>query len=169
MLGTSPASLLHPHGDIFKICFEKESELEIAIHACSRAQSYGLKLETCKRRIFLGEEKSLEAARSKGGVFNPCDTSNGLILESSLHSAFDAFQWCMDKFLNVHVTEVGKANGIAKYEGQQLNLQIGVTPYPTKQMLRVRFDLFEKIVQDRQSSTPNRKRGRRRFVDAFTV
>ena len=62
----------------------------------------------------LGAEKSLELARSQGGIFNPCDTSNGMLLESSLHSAFDSFQWCMDEFLNVHVTEVGKAIGLGK-------------------------------------------------------
>ena len=117
----------------------------------------------------LGVEKSLEAARSEGGVFNPYDTSNGMLLESSLHLAFDSFQWCMDEFLNVHVTEVGKANGLGKYEGKRLNLQVGVTSYPTKQTLRVRFDLFKKIVKDRQSRITNRERGRRRFVDAFTL
>jgi hypothetical protein len=92
-----------------------------------------------------------------------------MLLESGLHSAFDSFHWCMDEFLNVHVSEVGKASGLGKYEGQRLNLQVDMTPYPTRQMLRVRFDLFKKVVQDKESRLQNRKRGRRKLVDAFTV
>jgi hypothetical protein len=117
----------------------------------------------------LGVEKSLAMARSEAGVVNPYDTSNGMLLESSLHAAFDSFQWCMDEFLNVHVSDQGKADGLGEFEGRRLSLQIDKTPYPTVQMLRVRFELFKKHVRDRQSRSTNQKRGRRKFVDAFTV
>ena len=75
----------------------------------------------------------------------------------------------MDEFLNVHVSEVGKASGLGKYEGKRLTLQVDMTLFPTRQMLRVRFDLFKNVVQDNESSLQNRKRGRRKLVDAFTV
>ena len=41
--------------------------------------------------------------------------------------AFDSFHWCMDEFVNVHVTEVGKAMGLGKYEGKRLNLHVDRT------------------------------------------
>ena len=75
----------------------------------------------------------------------------------------------MDELLNVHVSEVGKASGLGKCEGQRLALQVDMPLHPTRQMLRVRFDLFKKFVQDEESRPQNRKKGRRKLVDAFTV
>mmetsp|Transcript_35540 Transcript_35540/g.50407 ORF Transcript_35540/g.50407 Transcript_35540/m.50407 type:complete len:154 (+) Transcript_35540:633-1094(+) len=153
---------------MLKNCFEMESELEITIPVCS-----GTKLRSKTGNVqavhLLGVEKSLAVVRSEAGVLNPYDTGNGMLLESLLHTAFDSFQWCMDEFLNVQVSDQGKAGGLGKFEGRRLNLQIDKTTYPTVQMLRVRFELFKKHVRDRQSRSINQKRGRRMFVDAFTI
>ena len=75
----------------------------------------------------------------------------------------------MDELFVVHVSNVGEASGLGEYEGKQLNLQVD-KPFPhEEEMLRVRCDLFKKVVQEQQSKATNRKGRRRKRVDAFTV
>lgn len=95
----------------------------------------------------LGVEKSLRLAREEANVLNEYDTANGMLLEKSLHVAFDAFRWCMDETGTIHVNTAGGENkDIAKLHGRKIALVIGATNYPSEKLLNVRYRLYlEKI------------------------
>jgi hypothetical protein len=68
---------------------------------------------------------------------------NGMLLEKSLHVAFDAYRWCMDDTGTVHVNTAGGDNeDLAKWDGEEMNLLIGVANYPSEKLLRVRYELY---------------------------
>ena len=67
----------------------------------------------------IGVERGLAKARAKANILNPYNECNGMLLEASLHSAFDSYQWCMDEFLNIHVSPVGKLNNLAHLEKKE--------------------------------------------------
>ena len=92
----------------------------------------------------LGVEESFQPARTEAGVWNPYDTLNGMLLESSLRTDFEANLWCMDEFLIVHVSEAGKLKGLQHWEGRKLSMQVNEQNYPSTQILRVRYELFKK-------------------------
>jgi len=146
---------------------DKERILPQELPASSQAHA-GIHL-VCTAKV-IGVDDAWKDARMKGGVLNPYDTSNGILLESILHAAFESYQWCMDVFLVVHVSMVGKANGLGQYEGQRMNLPVDKSSYLWRQTLRVRFDRFQKAVPDQRGSVKNhRTRGGRRTLGAFTV
>ena len=116
----------------------------------------------------LGVETSLAQSRQDAGVLNPYDTMNGMLLESSLHTDFDSFLWCMDEFLNVHVSDAGKKKGLGHLEGKKVNLRVDDHNYPTRCMLIARYQLFLEHQRARVSRAGPRKR-RRQFITATTI
>lgn len=95
----------------------------------------------------LGVESSLERTREEAGVLNEYDTTNGMLLEQSLHVAFDAYRWCMDETGTIHVnTAVRENEELAKWDGRRIELRIGEANYPSEELLKVRYELdCEKI------------------------
>ena len=90
-----------------------------------------------------GIESSLSEYREAARVYNAYDTSNGMLLEKSLQVAFDAFQWCMDEDLVVHVSEEGKKDvNIQQWEGKRVRLSLGSPLFPYKEHIRARFALY---------------------------
>jgi HNH endonuclease len=91
--------------------------------------------------------------RRQAGLHGLYDTRNGMLLESRLHEAFDSYVWCMDeegKFrlsdAESHTAKI-KDYGLAKWEGNSLNLRIGFDPdAPTKETLKARYELFRAMV-----------------------
>jgi HNH endonuclease len=87
--------------------------------------------------------------RRQAGLYNLYDTCNGMLLDSTLHKAFDSYVWCMDeegKFClsdaESHAEKI-KDYKLAKWEGNSLNLNIGFDPHaPTKETLKTRYNLF---------------------------
>ena len=116
----------------------------------------------------IGVERSLTEARHKAGIWNAYDTQNGMLLESSLHTDFDSFFWCMDEFLNVHVSEAGRGKGLGYLDGKKLNLRLGEQNYPSRKILRARYALFLDRTRARESKLDTKKR-RRKHITAFTV
>ena len=98
-----------------------------------------------------GVERSLAQEREAAGVMNAYDTQNGMLLESSLHTDFDSFLWCMDEFLNVHVSEAGKVKGLGYLQGMKVDLRVDQQNYPTKKILRARYQLFIKHLRAGQN------------------
>ena len=88
-----------------------------------------------------GVERSLTQKRLDAGVLNAYDCQNGMLLEISLRTDFDANLWCMDEFWNVHVSEVGKAKGLGHLEGRTVTLCVGEQNYPSSRILRARYDV----------------------------
>lgn len=81
---------------------------------------------------------------------NEYDTTNGKLLEQSLHVAFGAYRWCMDETGLIHAntsTAVARQHAeLAQLDGQKVQLRIGEVNHPYKEMLRVRYKLYcEKI------------------------
>ena len=108
----------------------------------------------------IGVELSLADTRKAAGVLNPYDTANGMLLEKSLHVAFDSYMWCMDESLKVHVSEDGKNNGLDKWEGQSLSLRISDgTDHkcPPRALLKARFNLYEEKVKERKERNEKKK------------
>jgi len=66
-----------------------------------------------------GIEPSLSSQWDAAGVVNAYDTCNEMLLEKSLHVAFDAYYWCMDESLVVHVSEEGKCQGLQQWDGKK--------------------------------------------------
>ena len=106
--------------------------------------------------------------RQAAGVVNAYDTQNGMLLESSLHTDFDSFLWCMDEFLIVHVSELGKAKGLGHLQGTKVNLCVDQQNYPTRKILRARYQLFLKQLRAQAVRADPRKR-RRQFTTATTI
>lgn len=115
-----------------------------------------------------GVERSVTQARQDAGVWNAYDTQNGMLLESSLHTDFDSFFWCMDEFLNVHVSEAGRGKGLGYLDGKTLNLCLDQQNYPSRKILRARYALFLGRTRARESKLDAKKR-RRKYTTAFTV
>mmetsp|Transcript_86224 Transcript_86224/g.129224 ORF Transcript_86224/g.129224 Transcript_86224/m.129224 type:complete len:81 (-) Transcript_86224:91-333(-) len=68
-----------------------------------------------------------------------------MLLEKSLHVAFDAYLWCMDEFCKVHVSEDGKNKGMGKWEGKSVTLSVDSSPiFPSTALLKARFVLYKK-------------------------
>mmetsp|Transcript_11950 Transcript_11950/g.17558 ORF Transcript_11950/g.17558 Transcript_11950/m.17558 type:complete len:80 (+) Transcript_11950:621-860(+) len=69
---------------------------------------------------------------------------NGMLLEKSLHVAFDAFRWCMDDTGKIHVSNdaAGDNKDLAKWEGKETKLRSGEAKYPSKKLLSVRYELY---------------------------
>jgi len=112
----------------------------------------------------IGVVDSLAAKRKAAGVLNPYDTSNGMLLEKSLHVAFDSYLWCMDESLKVHVSEDDKHNDLKKWEGKYLKLDSTNPLCPTKALLKSRFNLYEEKEKERKE----RKREKRKVLDHFS-
>ena len=95
----------------------------------------------------LGIESSLKHFREEAGVLNEYDTTNGMLLEQSLHVAFDAYRWCMDQTGTIRVNTAVKENEeLAKWDGRKIGLRIGEANYPSEELLKVRYKLYcEKI------------------------
>jgi len=89
-----------------------------------------------------GIERALAQERQRLGIYNAYDTQNGMLLETSLHTDFDAYLWCMDEFLIVHVSEEGKTKGLGKWEGKKLNLTLEGYGSPPPSLLKARYELF---------------------------
>lgn len=100
-----------------------------------------------------GVEKSLADERANAAVVNAYDTGNGMLLEKSLHVAFDAYLWCMDDFLVVHVSEEGKKQGLEKWQGKRVSLSVNEYAFPSQKLLKARFDLYSK-----KQNSPGRSR-----------
>lgn len=100
----------------------------------------------------IGVEAGLLDSRRQAGVVNPYDTWNGMLLSTSLHSSFDSYLWCMDEFCVVHVSQKGKEEGLGDWEGKRVNLDVGQPLYPSRELLRARFKLYqEKHMQPKQA------------------
>mmetsp|Transcript_9652 Transcript_9652/g.9369 ORF Transcript_9652/g.9369 Transcript_9652/m.9369 type:complete len:259 (-) Transcript_9652:8-784(-) len=82
----------------------------------------------------IGVEPGLYQLRQEAGITNSYDTGNGILLETSLHSSFDSFLWCMDQFGVVHVSDKGIEQGLGKWAMKKVSLDIGNFPYPSEQM-----------------------------------
>jgi len=115
-----------------------------------------------------GVERSLAQSRQDAGVVNAYDTQNGMLLESSLHTDFNSFLWCMDEFLNVHVSDAGKEKGLGHLVGNKLNIRVDDQNYPTRRILRARYQLFLEHLRARASRADPWKR-RRQFTTATTI
>ena len=109
----------------------------------------------------IGVEASMAAARNAAGVVNAYDTWNSMLLETSLHTAFDSYLWCMDEFCIVHVSDIGKEQGFGQWEGKRVKLNVGQPLYPSRELLLVRFRLYEekKKVQAKPAPGARRKYG----------
>lgn len=108
----------------------------------------------------IGVETSLADTRKVAGVLNPYDTANGMLLEKSLHVAFDSYLWCMDESLKVHVSEDGKNNGLEKWEGQSLMLRLSDGTNhtcPSRALLKARFNLYEEKEKERKEKKKAKK------------
>lgn len=114
-----------------------------------------------------GVEPALAAARNDAGVLNPYDTSNGMLLEKSLHTAFDAYLWCMDESLRVHVSEEGIPQGLGKWQFKKLQLKPNEMHYPSSKFLKKRYELFRRKNTACSGVTGERKRQRKSLP--FTV
>ena len=88
-----------------------------------------------------GVGPALADKRLAAGIVNAYDTGNGMLLEKSLHVAFDAYQWCMDEFLTVHVSEEGMEGALKEYSGRRVELSVGSFNHPPRELLRARFAL----------------------------
>ena len=74
----------------------------------------------------IGVERGLAKARAKANILNPYNECNGMLLETSLRTAFDSYEWCMDEFLNINVSPVGKLNNPSlekKLKDKKINLR----------------------------------------------
>ncbi|KAG7351450.1 HNH endonuclease [Nitzschia inconspicua] len=103
--------------------------------------------------------------RHRAGLRGLYDTRNGMLLESTLHEAFDSYIWCMNeegKFClsdaESHAVMIRKY-GLSKWEGKTLNLGIGIDPdAPTKATLKARYDLFlAKVEEEKQKENKKSK------------
>lgn len=99
-----------------------------------------------------GVEASLADKRKAARVLNPYDTTNGMLLEKSLHVAFATYLWCMDESLKVHVSEDGKNNGLEKWEGKFVTLRVNddTHTFPPRALLKARFALYEEKQKKRK-------------------
>ena len=91
-----------------------------------------------------GIERALAQERQRLGIHNAYDTQNGMLLATSLHTDFDAYLWCMDESLTVHVSGKGKRKGLGKWEGTKLNLALEGYGFPPPSILKARYELFLK-------------------------
>lgn len=108
----------------------------------------------------IGVEPGMATTRKAAGVVNAYDTWNGMLLETSLNSAFDSFLWCMDEFCVVHVSDIGKEQGLGEWEGKRVKLKVDQPLYPSRKLLRSRFQLYkEKRVQPKPAPGGRRKYG----------
>lgn len=99
-----------------------------------------------------GIEASLDSQREVAGVVNPYDTWNGMLLEKSLHVAFNAYLWCMDECCKVHVSEDGKKKGMGKWEGKTVTLSVDSSPtFPSTALLKARFVLYKEKQKKKKS------------------
>lgn len=113
-----------------------------------------------------GVEGALKDKRRDADVLNSYyDTVNGMLLEKSLHVAFDSYQWCMDANGVVSVADYAIPCTLAKWKGAQLKLDIGELNFPTKSILQARYDLFSSKCVLRK----NARKKKRRKTTAFTV
>ena len=86
------------------------------------------------------------------GIYNPYDTQNGMLLETSLHADFESYLWCMDEFPIVHVGERGIEKGLR----MGLNIKFGEYGSPTPGVLKAsRYALFLR----KQNPNPPRRKG----------
>lgn len=112
----------------------------------------------------IGVEQGLAKARAEANILNPYNECNGMLLETSLHTAFNSYEWCMDEFLNIYVSPVGKLTNLSlekKLKDKKINLQVGQPNYPTAEILRVRYALFkEKIKYQEEALIPRKRRKR---------
>ena len=90
-----------------------------------------------------GVEPALADKRRAAGIVNAYGTGNGMLLEKSLHVAFDAYQWCMDEFLTVHVSENALEGVLKEYRGKCVKLFVGSFNHPPRELLRARFALYQ--------------------------
>ncbi|CAB9505069.1 expressed unknown protein [Seminavis robusta] len=88
------------------------------------------------------------------------DTCNGMLLESTLHKAFDSYLWCLNENGVFCVSDAErhqkkiKEYGIAKYRSNVLDLS--GDNFPTKATLRARHALFQSKV-DKAKNQGNKK------------
>ena len=137
-LGSTPSSGTRGHiQKKFRDSVRSRDERKCVLSAVTLREKTG-NLEAAH---IIGVELSLVNTRESAGVLNEYDTTNGMLLEKSLHVAFDAFKWCMDDTGKVHVRDDAKED-IGKWEGKFLNLQVGEANYPSKQLLRARYELY---------------------------
>lgn len=77
------------------------------------------------------------------GVVNPHDTGNGMLLEKSLHVAFYGYQWCVDEFFTVHMSEEGMKGVLKEFNGKCVSLAVGSFNQPSKELLRAQLALYK--------------------------
>ena len=109
----------------------------------------------------IGVEPGMATTRNAAGVVNAYDTWNGMLLETSLHSAFGSFLWCMDEFCIVHVSDKGKEQGFGEWAGKRVKLKVGQPLYPSRELLRSRFLLYEEKKKVQPKRAPG---GRRKYA-----
>ena len=102
---------------------------------------------------------AFKKARQAAGVVSVYDTTNGMLLEASLHTTFDSYLWCMDEFCLVRVSERVKADDeLREYEGKRINLVVSDRRFPSRELLRARFELYRKMQSKKRSTkAPPRK------------
>ena len=101
-----------------------------------------------------GIEGSLCSQRDAAGVLNAYDTLNGMLLEKSLHVAFDAYDCCKDEFLVVHVSKEGKWRGLQQWDGKKVRLSVGSPLFPSRELLQARFALYKERQRGDKTSGP---------------
>lgn len=111
-----------------------------------------------------GVEGALKDMRRAAGVLNSYDTVNGMLLEKSLHVAFDSYQWCMDADGVVSVADDAIPCTLARWKDKKMKLKIGESNFPTKDILQARYDLFSSKCVLRKNAQKKKKRGKAAFT-----
>jgi hypothetical protein len=71
----------------------------------------------------------------------------------------------MDEFCVVHVSQKGKEEGLGDWEGKRVNLHVGQPLYPSRELLRARFKLY----QEKQMQPEQAQRARVRKTAVQTI